>query len=348
MPAAAGRDGAPRQGKGKFWEMHDKLFKNQQALDRAPASRSTPRSSASTSTKFKAALDSKQVQRAASRPTRTRRAKFGARGTPAFFINGRPLSGAQPFDAFKEVIDEEIANARQARCTSRRPKLAGLRRADPERQGQAPRAPRNKPQPQPAQPDRNAVYKVPVGNSPAKGPARRPGHHRRVLATSSARSARASSRPSRDLEKDYGKDCAWSWKNNPLPFHPNAMPGGAGRRWPPREQGKFWEMHDKLFAEPGAPRRGDLEKYAKELGLNMGKFKAALDANKYKAHDQGRPGARRASSARAARRPSSSTAARSRGAQPNEAFKTVIDKEIADGQRGAQARRQAGRPLRRA
>jgi protein-disulfide isomerase len=29
-------------------------------------------------------------------------------GTPAFFINGRILSGAQPYDAFKKIIDEEL------------------------------------------------------------------------------------------------------------------------------------------------------------------------------------------------------------------------------------------------
>ena len=33
----------------------------------------------------------------------------GVNGTPAFFINGRMLSGAQPFDEFKRVIDEELA-----------------------------------------------------------------------------------------------------------------------------------------------------------------------------------------------------------------------------------------------
>jgi len=37
--------------------------------------------------------------------------KVGVRGTPAFFINGRYLSGAQPIDAFKSVIDEEIKKA---------------------------------------------------------------------------------------------------------------------------------------------------------------------------------------------------------------------------------------------
>jgi protein-disulfide isomerase len=33
---------------------------------------------------------------------------LGASGTPSFFINGRSLRGAQPFDAFKTVIDTEL------------------------------------------------------------------------------------------------------------------------------------------------------------------------------------------------------------------------------------------------
>lgn len=36
-------------------------------------------------------------------------AKFGARGTPAFFVNGRFINGAQPFENFKKVIDQELA-----------------------------------------------------------------------------------------------------------------------------------------------------------------------------------------------------------------------------------------------
>jgi len=41
-------------------------------------------------------------------------ARLGVSGTPAFFINGRPLVGAQPFDAFAAVIDDELARARRA------------------------------------------------------------------------------------------------------------------------------------------------------------------------------------------------------------------------------------------
>ena len=33
----------------------------------------------------------------------------GVNGTPAFFINGRVLSGAQPFEAFKRIIDDELS-----------------------------------------------------------------------------------------------------------------------------------------------------------------------------------------------------------------------------------------------
>lgn len=33
----------------------------------------------------------------------------GVNGTPAFFINGRLLSGAQPFEEFRKIIDDELA-----------------------------------------------------------------------------------------------------------------------------------------------------------------------------------------------------------------------------------------------
>ena len=39
-------------------------------------------------------------------------ARLGVTGTPAFFINGRLLSGAQPLEAFTRVIEEELARAR--------------------------------------------------------------------------------------------------------------------------------------------------------------------------------------------------------------------------------------------
>ena len=40
--------------------------------------------------------------------------KFGVTGTPAFFINGRRISGAQPYGKFKEIFDEELSNGRKS------------------------------------------------------------------------------------------------------------------------------------------------------------------------------------------------------------------------------------------
>jgi protein-disulfide isomerase len=58
--------------------------------------------------KFDTCLDSgKQAQEIAK--DMAEGSRVGVTGTPAFFINGRLLSGAQPFSAFQEVIDDALA-----------------------------------------------------------------------------------------------------------------------------------------------------------------------------------------------------------------------------------------------
>src|SRR6185295_2034889 len=71
------------------------------------------------------------------------------------------------------------------------------------------------------------------------------------------------------------------WKDLPLPFHQNAMPAAIAAR-AAGEQGKFWEFHDKLFANQQTLDAATYEKYANELHLNLGKFKAALASDKLK------------------------------------------------------------------
>ena len=100
--------------------MHDKLFANQQALER-PDLEKYAQEIGLDMAKFKAALDSGTGKaRIAGRQALAK--QVGAHGTPTFFINGRNVVGAQPFDAFKKVIDEELAARRQAdRQGHRRP-----------------------------------------------------------------------------------------------------------------------------------------------------------------------------------------------------------------------------------
>jgi protein-disulfide isomerase len=94
---------------GKFWEMHDRLFANQQKL--APAElKEHAVALGLDATAFNQCLDSGKYT-AEWRRDSQEASRLGLSGTPAFFINGRLLSGAQPYDAFAQIIDEELALA---------------------------------------------------------------------------------------------------------------------------------------------------------------------------------------------------------------------------------------------
>ena len=72
-----------------------------------------------------------------------------------------------------------------------------------------------------------------------------------------------------------------TFKNFPLPFHSDAQLAhqaalAAG------EQGKFWEMHDLLFANQSALKREGLLRYAEKLGLDMNRFRKDLDSDRVK------------------------------------------------------------------
>jgi protein-disulfide isomerase len=91
---------------GKFWEFHDLLFEKQEAIATTNFADHAKALGLEITT-FQACLDSRKHQEKVER-NYAAGVKAGVSGTPAFFINGRPLSGAQPFEAFKAVIDEEL------------------------------------------------------------------------------------------------------------------------------------------------------------------------------------------------------------------------------------------------
>ncbi len=79
------------------------------------------------------------------------------------------------------------------------------------------------------------------------------------------------------------------YRNFPLQFHPMSHPsaeaGGCAK-----DQGKFWEMHDKIFSEQTKQGSGtiqysvnDLKKWASQIGLDANTFNQCLDSGKYKA-----------------------------------------------------------------
>jgi protein-disulfide isomerase len=104
-PAAEAANCANAQG--KFWEYHAKLFQNQSALGDDKL-KEYAKDLGLDQTKFDQCLAAKPFKAAIDKDVEDG-SKVGVNGTPAFFINGRMLSGAQPFEKFKEVIDDELA-----------------------------------------------------------------------------------------------------------------------------------------------------------------------------------------------------------------------------------------------
>ena len=273
MPAALAAEAAREQG--KFWEMHDKMFKNQVNLQRADLDKYAQEIGLDMG-KFKEAMD-KEKGKDRIKSDMAEAEKFGARGTPNFFINGRNFRGAQPIEAFKGVVDEEIkkADAKIASGTPRGQVYAALTQNGLDKAAAPP-----PPKANPGEPDANVRYRAEIKGAPMKGAKDAPV----TIVQWSDYQCPFCSRVEPTINKvmdDYKGKVRVVWRDLPLPFHPNAMPSAIAAR-AAGEQGKYWEMHDKLFADQQHEDRATFEKYAQELGLNMAKFKAALDAQKGK------------------------------------------------------------------
>jgi protein-disulfide isomerase len=97
---------------GKFWEMHDLLFEEQQKLAIVDLKDKATRLGLDAE-KFGQCLDSNQHAETVATDMRDAIAA-GVDGTPAFFVNGRFLSGAVPLEKMAELIDDEIKRAKRA------------------------------------------------------------------------------------------------------------------------------------------------------------------------------------------------------------------------------------------
>jgi protein-disulfide isomerase len=93
---------------GKFWEYHEKVFAAPSLT--ADSLKKVAGEVGLDQAKFDACLDNGETASVVDKDVEDASA-VGVRGTPAFFVNGRMLSGAQPFERFKTIIDEELARS---------------------------------------------------------------------------------------------------------------------------------------------------------------------------------------------------------------------------------------------
>jgi protein-disulfide isomerase len=84
------------------------------------------------------------------------------------------------------------------------------------------------------------------------------------------------------IEKDYVKTgkLKYVFRNYPLPFHQQASKAAEAANCA-GDQGKFWEMHDRLYANQNALDEKNLPEHAKAVGLDLEKFQDCLSSGKH-------------------------------------------------------------------
>jgi len=249
-------------------------------------------------------------------------AKVGANGTPAFRINGRTLSGAQPLGEFTTLIDAELAAAAEL-----------VKNGTPPSQVYGVRVAMNFNAPKPAadedEPEEDlSIWKVPAAGAPVEGPKDalvtivefydyQCPYCRRVQATLDQLLAR------------YPKDLRIVRRQNPLPFHPRAVPAANLALEARAEKGDpgFLDATRGLFDDKRGLEDEDLLKLAKDLKLNEKRAEAAIKNNTHQAEIEADQDI--ASDFRAAGTPYFFiNGQRLSGAQPLESFVTAIDVQL--------------------
>jgi protein-disulfide isomerase/serine/threonine protein kinase len=308
------------KGSPAFFAFHDMAFKNQkdlspenfrvwavaagvdaQAFDKAVATHS-------------AALKIEEDQALAK--------KVGANGTPSFRINGVELSGAQPFEKFRQVIDEELAKA-----------VAKLATGTPNDQVYVLMSAQNfaaKPVKKDDEPveDTKTVFRVDVGTSPVRGNV----NAQVTIVEFGDFQCPYCKRAEAALEKvrdTYGNKVRIVWKHQPLPFHPRAEPAAELALEARAQKGDatFFRAHDQLFEAQPKLEDEDLFRIGAALGLDAAKVKAAIREKK---HDREiNADMQLADDVQASGTPHFFINGRRLvGAQPFEKFQKIIDEEL--------------------
>ncbi len=254
-----------QKGDAGFWAAHDKLFEIQDKLEDEnleAAAKDLGLNVEAVKNAIKTSKYKKEIDADSDLGD-----DLQAGGTPHFFINGRRLSGAQPFDNFKKLIDEELK-----KFDDQKGKVAAKDYYDTLMKT-AQGAP---------EPEKKDAPKVPA-SSPFKGAA----NAKVVIQEWSDFQCPFCSRVEptiAEIMKNYGDKVKIVWRDKPLPMHPNAPLASEAAREALKQKGNagFWQLHDKMFANQQKLERADLEAYAQEAGLDMAKFKAALDARTHK------------------------------------------------------------------
>jgi protein-disulfide isomerase len=259
------------QEQGKFWEFHDKLFL-QKGID-MPRLEMYGREVGLDMDRVAADVEALKFGSSVQRDLRQGR-KLGVTGTPAYFINGRYLSGAKPIEVLREMIDKELELAvKWQQDGVRADQIYAHATANGYREVQYQKARKG------LKPD--VIYPVPVDGAPQRGPATAP----ITVVEFGDFECQFCARGHDTLEKlrrRYGDRMRVVFRHYPLDFHSHAFLA-ARASLAAHAEGKFWEFHDKLYATRARFDEETLTAIARELKLNLKKFSARLHSDEFDA-----------------------------------------------------------------
>ena len=233
---------------GKFWEMHDTLFENQTHLTRADLL-GYAKSLGLDLAAFERALDNHTYRPIVERDLAEAKA-LGVTTTPTFFVNGRRLVGPQGYASLGAVIETLLAGIPPDKRVQAEIVAAG-----------------------PAQ-------QIDLAHAPTRGPATAP-ISLVEFSDFECPFCAITAPVVRQLLLAYPTQVRFAFKHYPLPMHKES-PLAHEAALAAADQGKFWEMHDLLFATQSKLTRDDLIAKATQLHLDVPRFTRDLDTHRFK------------------------------------------------------------------
>jgi protein-disulfide isomerase len=277
-PAALAALAAHEQG--KLAEMHARLFANARALDDAGLAKAAADIGLDVA-RFEAARRGPTVAAALARAEALGKTA-GVTGTPTFFVNGRRIVGAQPVETFRAVVDEELAKARAlvasgvrrdavyAKLMESAAPLGGA--AEPSGDSCGDGDCHGTP------PSNDAPADIRIDGAPLRGFARASVTVVVFGDFECPFSAREDA-TLRELAQAYEGKVRFAYKHRPLPMHEHAILA-ARASVAAQMQGRFWELHDAMFARTKALEgtksealdRASIETLARQAQLDPARF----------------------------------------------------------------------------
>lgn len=247
---------------GQFVSMHRWLYENSRALTHM----SVAERASSYGLDAQRLLDEVDADRHAARIDADLEVgkRFDVTGTPSYFINGRPGSGAQPIEEFDRIIREELALAQRLLGAGSTPEQVWARMLAASSE------------PSSASPVASKRYPTQLTGLPRRGAANAKVEIL-MCGDFDCPYCQKSTATLELLLQNHPNDVALFFRNHPLPMHANAR--AAHRAVVAADnQGQFWPMFDLLYANTSKRSDAELEAMAKQLGLDVKRFRKDVTA----------------------------------------------------------------------